>query len=92
MAKSSKFWAGACAGLSVLPAAAAGAVKGTYDAATGNGKFSDSFNKTTERIIDAAEEFGSENGGNLTAAAIAVAARVGGGALDQGVNHPRHPS
>jgi hypothetical protein len=88
MANVSKFWAGACAGVSIPFAAAGGALKGGYDALSGNGSFADSYGKTAERIVDAAEKFGAENGAALTAAAISVAARVGGGAIDKEVNHP----
>jgi len=36
MAKTSKFWAGACAGLTMPFAAVGGALKGGYDALAGN--------------------------------------------------------
>lgn len=90
MAGKSKFWAGACAVLSLPVAGVGGLAKGSYDALSGNGSFMDSAGEIADRIVEAAADFGADNGGALTTAAITVAARVGGGVLDREVNHPGH--
>ena len=90
MANRSKFWAGACAGLSLPVAAVGGVLKGSYDALSGKGSFTDSAGEAADRIVEAAADFGAENGGALTNAVITVAARVGGGALDRELHHPGH--
>jgi hypothetical protein len=90
MANKSRFWAGACAGLSLPLAGVGGVIKGGYDALSGKGSFVDSAGEAADRIVAAAENFGAENGPALTGAVISAAARVGSGALDREVNHSGH--
>jgi hypothetical protein len=90
MADKSKFWAVACGTLSLPVAAVGGVLKGSYDALSGKGGFTDSAGDAADRIVEAASDFGADHGNALTGAAITVAARVGGGALDREVNHSSH--
>ena len=90
MADKSKFWASACAGLSLPFAAAGGVLKGSYDALSGKGTFTDSAGEAADRIVEAAGNFGADHGTALTNGAIMAAARVVGGAIDREVNPPGH--
>jgi len=74
MANASKLWASAFAGPSMPFAAADGPLKGGYDALNGNGGLALRYSKTAERIVEAAEESGVENGAALMTALISIAA------------------
>jgi hypothetical protein len=80
------FWANVITVAASPVAIAAGIARGSYDAATGSGPFTEGFNATAEPIIFGAKKFGSEHGPTITkgiigGAATAVGARVIGGAL-----------
>jgi hypothetical protein len=84
--QSNDFWANVIT-VAVSPVAiAAGIGKGSFDAATGHGPFSEGFNGTAEPIIFGAKRFGAEHGPTITkgvigGAATAVGARIIGGVL-----------
>jgi hypothetical protein len=80
------FWANVITVAASPVAIAAGIARGSYDAATGSGPFTEGFNSTAEPIIFGAKKFGSEHGQTITrgiigGAATAVGARIVGGAL-----------
>jgi hypothetical protein len=80
------FWANVITVAASPVAIAAGVAKGSFDAATGNGPFTEGFNATAEPIIFGAKKFGAEHGPAITkgiigGAATAVGARIVGGAL-----------
>jgi hypothetical protein len=80
------FWANVITVAASPVAIAAGIARGSYDAATGSGAFTEGFNATAEPIIFGAKKFGSEHGQTITrgiigGAATAVGARIVGGAL-----------
>lgn len=81
MENTNEFWANASM-VAVSPVAiAAGFAKGTYDASTDNGAFSEGFNAAAGPIMRAAKEFGAEHGktitrGVVTGAAGALGARI----------------
>ncbi|HUJ04554.1 MAG TPA: hypothetical protein VLX31_00435 [Streptosporangiaceae bacterium] len=76
-----KFW-GTVSGVAFAPVAiTVGVAKGAYDAASGNGSFADSAERTTGTMIKGAENFGAEHGdlitkGIITGAAVAVGGRL----------------
>jgi hypothetical protein len=84
------FWANVSL-VAVAPVAiAAGVAKGTFDASTDNGGFSEGFNSAAGPIMRAAKEFGAEHGttmtkGVITGAAGALGARI----VREGLKHLR---
>ena len=84
--QSNEFWANVIT-VAVSPVAiGVGIAKGSFDAATGHGGFSEGFNGTAEPIIFGAKRFGNEHGPTITkgvigGAATAVGARMIGGVL-----------
>jgi hypothetical protein len=81
MANNSRFW-GTVTGIAAAPVAiAAGLAKGAYDAASGNGGFSEGVEKTTGGIIKGAEHFGEEHGDLITRGIITGAAAAVGGKI-----------
>jgi hypothetical protein len=80
------FWANVLTVAATPVAIAVGVAKGSYDAATGSGPFTQGFNATAEPIVGGAKRFGAEHGPTITkgivgGAATAVGARIVGGAL-----------
>jgi hypothetical protein len=80
------FWANVLTVAATPVAVAAGVAKGSYDAATGSGPFTEGFNATAEPIMGSAKKFGAEHGPTITkgivgGAATAIGARIIGGAL-----------
>lgn len=81
MENKNEFWADVSM-VAVSPVAiAAGIAKGTYDASTDHGPFSEGFNSAAIPIMKAAKEFGAEHGsimtrGVITGAAGALGARI----------------
>ena len=90
MENTNDFWANVSM-VAVSPVAiAAGFAKGTYDASTDNGAFSEGFNAAAGPIMKAAREFGAEHGttmtkGVITGAAGALGARI----VREGFKHLR---
>lgn len=90
MENTSEFWANVSM-VAVSPVAiAAGFAKGTYDASTDNGAFSEGFNAAAGPIMRAAKDFGAEHGrtmtkGVITGAAGALGARI----VREGFRHLR---
>ena len=81
MANRSQFWAAVSVVAASPVAIAAGTAKGTYDAASGNGAFSQGFEATSKSVIDAAENFGAEHGEFITRGLIGGAAAALGGRI-----------
>ena len=86
MEQTNDFWANVITVAASPVAIAAGIARGSYDAATGSGPFTEGFNATAEPIIFGAKKFGNDHGPTITkgiigGAATAVGARVIGGAL-----------
>jgi hypothetical protein len=84
------FWSNVSMAAISPVAVAAGVAKGTYDASTDNGAFSEGFNAAAVPILRAAKEFGAEHGttitkGVVTGAAGALGARI----LREGLRHIR---
>jgi hypothetical protein len=80
------FWANVLTVAASPVAIAAGIAKGSYDAATGGGPFTEGFTATAEPIVWGAKRFGAQHGPTITkgiigGAATAVGARLVGGAL-----------
>lgn len=85
MAKNA-FW-GTVTGIAAAPLAiAAGIAKGAYDAASGNGSFAESAERTTDGMIKGAEHFGEEHGDLITRGIVTGAAAAMGSKL---INWPR---
>ncbi len=75
------FW-GTVTGIVATPVAVAvGTAKGAYDAASGNGSFSEGAEKTAGGMIKGAERFGEEHGDLITRGIITGAAAAVGGKL-----------
>ncbi len=75
------FWANVIT-VAVSPVAiAAGIAKGSYDAATGHGAFSEGFTGTAEPIIFGAKKFGTDHGPTITKGVIGGAATAIGGRI-----------
>jgi hypothetical protein len=74
----SEFWGDVIAVGASPVAIAAGFAKGAFDAATGNGPFSEGFNGTASPIIRGAKKFGSEHGPTITKGIIGGAATAFG--------------
>jgi hypothetical protein len=77
----SEFWGDVLAVGASPVAITAGFAKGAFDAATGNGPFTDGFNATANPIVRGAKKFGHEHGpaitkGLLGGAATALGARI----------------
>ena len=86
MEQTDDFWANVLTVAASPVAIAAGVAKGSYDAATGSGPFTEGFNATAAPIMGGAKRFGGEHGPTITkgiigGAATAVGARIVGGAL-----------
>jgi hypothetical protein len=78
---SNDFWANVVT-VAVSPVAiAAGIAKGSYDAATGHGPFTEGFNGTAEPIIYGAKRFGTEHSSTITKGIIGGAATAIGGRI-----------
>jgi hypothetical protein len=76
-----EFWANVIT-VAVSPVAiAAGIAKGSFDAATGHGPFSEGFNGTAEPMIFGAKRFGTEHGPTITKGVIGGAATAIGGRI-----------
>jgi hypothetical protein len=79
--QSNEFWANVIT-VAVSPVAiGAGIAKGSFDAATGHGPFSEGFSGTAEPIIFGAKRFGSEHGPTITKGVIGGAATAIGGRI-----------
>ena len=90
MEQGSEFWGDVLAVGASPVAIAAGFTKGTYDAVTGNGAFSEGFNATASPIIRAAKDFGSEHGPTITKGIIGGAATAfGARILNETIRHIR---
>ena len=90
MEEGSEFWGGVLAVGASPVAIAAGFAKGTFDAATGNGPFTEGFNATANPIVRGAKKFGQEHGPTITkgilgGAATALGARI----LNETLRHLR---
>jgi hypothetical protein len=85
-----EFWADVSV-VAVSPVAiAAGITKGTYDAATDNGAFSEGFNAAAAPVFRAAREFGAEHGGIITKGVVTGAAgALGARLVNAGLKHLR---
>jgi hypothetical protein len=77
--------------VAVSPVAiAAGFAKGTYDASTDNGAFSEGFNGAAAPIMRAAQEFGNEHGATITKGVVTGAAGAFGARIvREGFKHLR---
>lgn len=79
--RTNDFWANVIT-VAVSPVAiAAGIAKGSYDAATNHGPFTEGFNSTAEPIIFGAKRFGTEHGPTITKGVIGGAATAVGGRI-----------
>jgi hypothetical protein len=88
-----KFWGNLLEGIFILPAAGAGLVKGTYNAATGNGTFSEGFEETGNAIIKGVGQFGDDHNDAITKKLVEGAAgALGGLAIKEGWEHTHHPT
>ena len=88
MENKNEFWADVSV-VAVSPVAvAAGIARGTYDAATDNGAFSEGFNAAAAPVFRAAREFGEEHGGIITKGVVTGAAGAFGARLvSSGLRH-----
>ena len=80
------FWADAIAVAASPVAITAGIVKGSYDAASGTGPFTDGFHAAADPVIASARKFGTEHQDTITkgivgGAATALGARILGEGL-----------
>jgi hypothetical protein len=91
--KAKEFWGGALAVASLAPALIAGAVHGAYNAISGEGTFSEGFNETADKIVEGAEEFGTEHADDLTNAVVTTAKAVVTGVIVRQIptGHPHTP-
>jgi hypothetical protein len=88
MANRSQFWAAVSVLVTSPVAVAAGAAKGTYDAASGNGAFIEGFDQTARSVVGSAEEFGAEHGEVITRALVGgAAAAIGGRIVTETLKH-----
>ena len=61
MASENAFWGTVSAAVAFPASVAAGFAKGTYDAASGNGSFTEGCNQVVRPVINSAERFGREH-------------------------------
>jgi hypothetical protein len=80
-ADSNDFWANVITVAASPVAIAAGIAKGSYDAATGHGPFTEGFNRTAEPIIYGAKKFGTDHSSTITKGIIGGAATAIGGRI-----------
>lgn len=90
MENTNGFWANVSL-VAVSPVAiAAGVAKGTLDASTDHGGFSEGFNSAAAPIMRAAKEFGAEHGPMMTKGVITGAAgAIGASIVREGLKHLR---
>jgi hypothetical protein len=88
--KTNDFWSNVSM-VAVSPVAiAAGVAKGTYDASTDHGAFSEGFNTAAVPIMRAAREFGNEHGTSITKGVVTGAAGAFGARIvREGLRHLR---
>jgi hypothetical protein len=88
--KTNDFWSNVSM-VAVSPVAiAAGVAKGTYDASTDHGAFSEGFNTAAAPIMRAAREFGNEHGTSITKGVVTGAAGAFGARIvREGLRHLR---
>jgi hypothetical protein len=79
--QSNEFWANVITVAASPVAIAAGIAKGSFDAVSGHGPFTEGFNGTAEPIIFGAKRFGSEHGPTITKGVIGGAATAIGGRI-----------
>ena len=82
------FWADAIAVAASPVAITAGIVKGSYDAASGTGPFTDGFHAAADPVIASARKFGTEHQDTITKGVVGGAATaLGARILNEGLRH-----
>ena len=82
------FWSNVSMVAACPVAIAAGFAKGTYDASTDNGAFTEGFNAAATPIMRAAKDFGNEHGTTITRGVVTGAAGAFGARIvREGLRH-----
>jgi hypothetical protein len=88
MEQTSGFWADAIAVVASPVAITAGIVRGSYDAASGTGPFTDGFHAAADPVIASARKFGTEHQDTITKGVVGGAATaLGARILNEGLRH-----
>jgi len=91
MASENAFWGAVVAAVAFPAAVAAGFAKGTYDAVSGNGSFTEGCNQVVQPVMNTAELFGREHGEAITKGLIqGVTVALGGAIVKEGIKHVRN--
>ena len=90
MEETGGFWADVI-GVAASPVAiAAGVVKGSLDAASGSGAFSEGFHSAADPIVAAARKFGTEHQNTITKGILGGATTaIGAKIINEGLRHLR---
>ena len=84
------FWADAIAVAASPVAITAGIVKGSYDAASGTGPFTEGFHAAADPVIASARKFGTEHKDTITKGIVGGAATAfGARILNEGLRYLR---
>jgi hypothetical protein len=90
MEQTNGFWADAIAVAASPVAITAGIVRGSYDAASGSGPFTDGFHAAADPVIASARKFGTEHKDTITKGIVGGAATAfGARVLNEGLRYLR---